>query len=204
MTKTVKSLNRTQVVTFPRSGHHYLMRILNYYFESSMHYCEFYGHCQRVPCIESSTNVQKNHDFGLKYKCIKGWSHIIQYRNPEGCLTSYYSFLVSKGQISHNLESWKNFLKEKAPYWLGFMDKWILPESKNLKVRYSDIVGTNRIKYIISIIRFVSSEESIDYDLIHDSLNKEPTKVRNARDFEFYDEYDFRELNNKWNLLSRR
>src|SRR6187399_650150 len=70
-------------VSFPRSGHHLLANCLLAYFGETPYvqkttgesiipellgswnftYCEFYNHCNQVPCPCPTTTYQKNHDY---------------------------------------------------------------------------------------------------------------------------------------------
>ena len=71
-------------ISWPRSGHHMLLRLLKLYFGPSFGYCSLYGDrpehpevpqcCRCVPCTNAGKiNFSKNHDFDL--------SPVIQYRS---------------------------------------------------------------------------------------------------------------------------
>jgi len=53
-------------VSWPRSGHHLLQRLLQSYFPSLL-YCDFYGAetdcCKRIPCSRPKVGFSKSHDF---------------------------------------------------------------------------------------------------------------------------------------------
>src|SRR4051794_25602386 len=57
--------------SIPRSGHHYLQRILSHYFQDELFYCEWYTPrdcCKHVPCIKHLNcriTFQKSHDWDL-------------------------------------------------------------------------------------------------------------------------------------------
>ena len=112
------------VVTYPRSGHHLLMNLLCYYFTDhkcenfetgQFSYCEYYHHCQKIPCSHAAT-LQKNHDFNLSLP--KTGKVIVQFRNPFNSIISYAKF------EKQNPTAWKQFATQKAQYWANFMKKW--------------------------------------------------------------------------------
>src|SRR4030042_821818 len=84
-----RTFRKTVCVTFPRSGHHMLVRLLTRYYAGELGplqdspkiqklaakhhyragklcYCEYYDHCRTVPCSDTNTNFQKTHALDLK------------------------------------------------------------------------------------------------------------------------------------------
>ena len=57
-------------VSWPRSGHHLLVRMLKLYFGETFGYCDFYGGiegcCKTVPCTRTdSVHLTKSHRSGF-------------------------------------------------------------------------------------------------------------------------------------------
>ncbi len=125
-----------QGVSYPRSGHHLLVNCLlayfgeNPYFQRTdgikpigqllgawnFNYCDYYHHCNQVPCSHPATRFQKHHDYHYHWDSIfdendqnesveakitmgstldplrsssqSRW--IVQYRNPVDAIVSYY------------------------------------------------------------------------------------------------------------------
>ena len=94
-----------QSVSMPRSGHHFLIKLLREYYNDKdrgihrMSYCEFYNCCSTRPCRLWDTEenpcvdvlIQKSHDEYLRradkhyeapVKVSNTGKHIIQFRNP--------------------------------------------------------------------------------------------------------------------------
>ncbi len=75
-------------VSIPRSGHHYLARLLRAACGRQLHYCDFYGThdcCRSVPCRRSGATIllQKNHDLDLRLaNDLPGVRYLVQIRHP--------------------------------------------------------------------------------------------------------------------------
>ena len=57
-------------ISYPRSGHHLTVRVLQQYFKHDFKYCQFYNSqegncCQSFPCTDESVRMTKNHDMEL-------------------------------------------------------------------------------------------------------------------------------------------
>ena len=65
MLRKINEIYVTEVITFPRSGHTWLSRILKYYFKEKLIYCEKYMDKENIIDLNQNTNLQKNHDFDL-------------------------------------------------------------------------------------------------------------------------------------------
>ena len=104
-------------ITIPRSGHCLLLNLLLKYFSGNMkypeiqglntpimcketlsagdlHYCEYYNHCRKIPCIDPHTNFQKNHDYDLSLENNPNYNYIIQFRHPVEVFISWYKFRI--------------------------------------------------------------------------------------------------------------
>jgi hypothetical protein len=107
-----------QSVSIPRSGHHFLVKLLRRYFnegrsdEKRMSYCEYYNCCSARPCqligskdwASVDVHFQKSHDEYLRHpdgrpeppmSVTKDTKHLIQFRHPIPSTISDYR-LVNK------------------------------------------------------------------------------------------------------------
>ena len=78
------SLKHFTGVSFPRSGHHLLVRVLNKYFGPKFVYCEYYNPadcCRAVPCeFADRVTFSKNHDYESCVPILTHQRYLIQYR----------------------------------------------------------------------------------------------------------------------------
>jgi len=130
------------IVSFPRSGHHWLMNLLgrahsgNLTFDSTppsgypritghLSYCEHYGCCRKVPCARGAW-LQKNHDFELALD-VDPAHVVVLYREAPEAIVSWYT-LNHRGEkrddSKRETANLSAFWDKKLPYWLGFMRKW--------------------------------------------------------------------------------
>ena len=152
-----KSRKMRQVigVSFPRSGHHIIYRILKRYhyhrmirersliyrvfkrfFDPDMLYCDSLGNnnkncgCGKVPCINKDNNFSKNHDFDVLLKrgitIEKGRRYLIQYRNPVRSIASNYYLHCQNYPDYNSLSGWKKFSIREIKYWKAFVSKWVI------------------------------------------------------------------------------
>ncbi|MGE0492525.1 MAG: sulfotransferase [Vulcanimicrobiota bacterium] len=142
-------LTRAICVSFPRSGHHLLVRLLWDYFNGpgpvSTHpepnrafvYCSYYGHCHQVPCSLPETNFQKHHDLDLSL--ATDLPCLVQVRSPLPALRSYYQ-LFEEGRLPRlEAEDWDTFARRGLAYHLAFCHKW-LPRA-GLVVSYESMLA---------------------------------------------------------------
>jgi hypothetical protein len=140
------TLRKVQGVSYPRCGHHLLVNCLLAYFGETPYvqkthgesiipellgswnftYCEFYNHCNQVPCACPHTTFQKNHDYdyhnptafwekptegrpkpgearvGSSLDTIRkqnGIFYLIQYRDALPSIVSYYKIKTLHGDF---------------------------------------------------------------------------------------------------------
>ncbi|MGE0714619.1 MAG: hypothetical protein AB7P02_04175 [Alphaproteobacteria bacterium] len=131
-------------VSFPRSGHHYLVDLLDKLFGFRADYCEFYRclapECRvaglpglfRIPC-HSGRRFQKNHDFGLDLPLVPRCTYVVQYRYPLESLVSLFEFRLRHGYPGRDdvppvdtADGWRRMAEADAVYWRRFAKKWII------------------------------------------------------------------------------
>src|SRR5262249_12953662 len=121
--------------SIPRSGHHFLQRILSGYFGDSLRYCQWYGPrdcCRQVPCIRTDHEViyQKSHDLDFELpRDVAKALYIVQYRPPvpealsdRELMTD--TFAHESFEYRRTRESYAWWLASKAAYYRRFHDKW--------------------------------------------------------------------------------
>ncbi|MBV9570243.1 MAG: bacterial transcriptional activator domain-containing protein [Alphaproteobacteria bacterium] len=136
MTSIQPSLRKALLgASVPRSGHHYLQRILCLYFGMDMHYCEWYGPpdcCRQVPCTRIGYRVtyQKSHDwdFALRQDVPDGL-YLIQYRHPVPEALSDRDLMrdsIAGPSFNYRLtrDHYGWWLAAKAIYFRKFHQKW--------------------------------------------------------------------------------
>ena len=125
--------------SMPRSGHHYLVRLLTAAIDREFLYCEFYqpqfsyrqeGCCQKVPCryageLKDGLSFQKNHDFNLDVTVVEDCRYVVQVRRPVPRLFSHFKLRVEHKQCVASAISWNKFTKEAKDYYIRFWQKWV-------------------------------------------------------------------------------
>lgn len=139
MTSSQPGLRPVSLVgsSIPRSGHHFLVRILRKAYGKQLYYCGFYkvqGCCKQIPCTRTQGRAvvfQKSHDWDFSLPTeLNGVTYIVQHRHPVPQALSdielHMRDTVQKGRPNKvsrraDLEGW---LARKAYYYKQFHDKW--------------------------------------------------------------------------------
>jgi hypothetical protein len=204
---------RTFIVSFPRSGHHYTVNLLDKLFGIGNDYCELYrcvnskNHkimCPafflrpwlKVPCRASRT-YQKNHDFTLKLAFKPQYRYVVMYRYPLESICSHYSLWRERRNWRANAP-FKEFARTRIDYWNGFMTKWVLENQSapnKFVLKYEDIVRD--IESALALIRFLELDN--DLPSIMSELEKhyqlqENRPIKKLNSYSFYDEAFFAQL----------
>jgi hypothetical protein len=120
-------------VSIPRSGHHFLAKLLENALGDDLAYCEFYSAadcCRQIPCVRrhrSRITYQKNHDMDLAIDPeLPGVRYVVQYRNPVSAVVSDRElFAEVRGRtIAMDRAQYVMVLSEKAAHYTKFYDKW--------------------------------------------------------------------------------
>lgn len=90
-------------VSWPRSGHHLMARLLRLYYGPNFTYCGFYGQtecCGKVPCARAGTvRYSKNHDFDGTLPQDAQHRYLIQTRAfPPSVVSNFELYLREGGQ----------------------------------------------------------------------------------------------------------
>ena len=109
-----------EVITFPRSGHHWLMRCLE-------QRCNLHGewHCDAHKAKPTpETLVLKHHDFSLDYRPKRPF--LVQARaDVIASLQSWFDLYVRDGYSEDTQECWSAFAGQKVVFAAAWYRKWV-------------------------------------------------------------------------------
>lgn len=135
-------------VTYPRSGHHSLIKLLSASGDFSNNYCEYYdcldGHAKTVDMCPSKTvpwaerkhicgtgrRYLKNHDFNGELPFSKSSRYIVQIRHPFYAIESWHQLHVDNGLPIEKV----SFFNQKLEYFERFVKRWISENGKKPNV----------------------------------------------------------------------
>ncbi len=154
-------------ISWPRSGHHLLVNVLQSYFGREFTYCEFYTPvdcCKKSPCIRKKVKFSKNHDFGSKTGLTRGTPYLVQYRSFVPSIVSAFEMYVQNGQPD-TPESFRIFAKHHTTGYNEFLEKWTFgpgaPKEK-LLISYELLTSDSKVEVLIDIISFFAPGHSIN------------------------------------------
>lgn len=199
-------------VSWPRSGHHLLVRLMKGYFGERFNYCEFYTEhldcCREFPCTRSQNiSFSKNHDFNLDISTKESVPYIVQYREFYNSVVSEFELHIRvHGPESDNKEEFMKHSIAKARQYKVFLRKWVEEEPGNniLLVPYESLIlnteemaiaciqhfspGTEiDLAHLRSVIRDVDGER-VENRKIVKLHNVGVHKSRDYRQFRYYDD----------------
>lgn len=144
----INGIHKTKIISFPRSGHHLLVRGLQAALNEELVYCEPYISEHNME-VSPYTNVQKSHDFNLDEPIDPSLKYIIQIRGFEQAIKSWY-------KIEDLEQPFEEFYREKREYYDGFLSKWVFgPVPNTLFVSFHDIT-TNKIPTVLKAIEHIT------------------------------------------------
>ena len=153
---------KIQCISFPRSGHHLLVRCLTQMYGEQFQYCDFYNHCRKTPCRDEKTNFQKNHDFKLRLSLPDSQRRLIQYRHPIESIISWFELDLQQPNVWQRLTlrdtqaSWETFFNEKLEYWKRFVEKWVLqPDAKEQMLVPYHLLVQDPVEQLTQIADFI-------------------------------------------------
>ena len=141
-------------VSWPRSGHHLLVRLLTGYFGPAFGYCEVYNVppsvreiptcCGQRPCAHPDRiALTKDHDFELDRPQVPGHRYLVQYRAFAPSVVSNFELAVRNGR-EDSAESFRIFVSAEFSRYLGFTRRWVTSDFARaegiLRVLYEDLV----------------------------------------------------------------
>jgi hypothetical protein len=115
-------------VSWPRSGHHLLARLLRLYYGATFTYCGFYGQpdcCGQVPCARAGTiRYSKNHDFDSTLPQEASRRYLIQTRAFAPSVVSNFELYLREGGRD-DAASFARFASAQFTAYRAFQDKWV-------------------------------------------------------------------------------
>lgn len=155
-------------VSFPRSGHHLLIRLLARYFGRRFGYCERYGPsskpdrfscCGAFPCAKRGLiSTSKNHDFEHTSVLPEGMRVIVQFREPVAAIVSDFELYVAGGNADTD-ESFRRFAMVRTAAFARFRERWIDREVPGrLLVDYDDLAARPADVLRVAILHFGDSQ----------------------------------------------
>ena len=133
-------MKRTRFVTFPRSGHHWLISMLQERLGDEFVYSEYHSNGKT---LENSPEItaQKTHDFDLTFPKNPEYMHIVQCRVIDDCIKSWEKLVPS----------WPN----KRCFYGEFVSKWIIsPVPNRMIVYYHDLLDDAEV-WVNKVISFI-------------------------------------------------
>jgi len=189
-------MNKTLFITYPRSGHTFLIRkVLLPYFENKKVYCEYYSCCKTFPCIKMK-NLMKNHDFNLDLPKLKNINYVLQVRHPYLSIQSWFDHQVHYSKIKSSKRVWNKFLEEKLDFWDKFINK-NLPLADSVLTYQELTQGLNHV--LKNLLVSIEGKDFLDTDKINFILeNQIEFSQRNPEIHKFYNNKDVIEIENKF------
>lgn len=132
-------------VSWPRSGHHLLARLLRLYSGPEFTYCGFYGQagcCGQAPCARAGTmRYSKNHDFDGALPQMPDQRYLIQTRGFAPSVVSNFELYLREGG-SDDAASFARFASAQFTAWRAFQDKWVRSDfaGSQTVIRYDDLI----------------------------------------------------------------
>jgi len=115
-------------VSWPRSGHHLLARLLSLYIGPKFTYCGFYGQpdcCGQAPCARAGTvRYSKNHDFDGTLPQDNARRYLIQTRAFAPSVVSNFELYLREGG-SDDATSFARFASAQFTAYRAFQEKWV-------------------------------------------------------------------------------
>lgn len=131
--------------SIPRSGHHFLVRILRRAYRRELSYCGVYhvaDCCRQVPCTQAgacAVTFQKSHDWDLSLPTdLDGVTYVIQHRHPvpqalsDLELHEREKIKVGKTVTIATRAGLERWLARSAVYYKRFHDKWTGRPAENI------------------------------------------------------------------------
>lgn len=115
-------------VSWPRSGHHLMARLLRLYYGPNFTYCGFYDQaecCGKVPCARAGTvRYSKNHDFDGTLPQDGAYRYLIQTRAFAPSVVSNFELYLREGG-KDDAASFARFASAQFTAWRAFQTKWV-------------------------------------------------------------------------------
>lgn len=147
-------MHRIINASFPRSGHHMMLGVLQNYFGDEMKCCKWSDDFEKRPHLCPETNFTMVHDMHLTFPGNDPyWKYLVLVRHP---IYSLASWRIHKKLDDGNICEDLGVTQQKLEFWAKWMNKWVLsPVNNRLIVQYESLVS-NPFSVFEKIIRFCS------------------------------------------------
>jgi len=198
-------------ISWPRSGHHLLVRLMSDYFGDAFNYCEFYTEhldcCRQFPCTRAkSVSFSKNHDFALDVSTAENVPYLVQYRNFFNSVVSEFELHIRvHGADCDTKEEFEKHSVAKARQFKRFRQKWVDCDTRAnvLLVPFEDLISNTEALASLCIQHFMPGTD-VDLERLREVIsNVDGEKVENcaitklpnigvhkSRDFRAFRHYD--------------
>jgi hypothetical protein len=159
-------------------------RVLEAYFGSCFHYCEFYKPrasecCKAFPCRNPAITMSKTHDFGLNgflgrgIRVQRSVRHLVLFRSFfEAAVSEYEMLRRSEPNLPDTPAAWRTFAHARAGYYRRFAMKWVLNSQRQNHhvVRYEDL--TERpVEVMHKVVQVFDALRSVDEERLRASID---------------------------------
>lgn len=164
-------------ISWPRSGHHMLVRLLMHYFGPDFGYCEYHAGvpnlegiascCKQVPCQHRNVIAfSKNHDFDLSAPQIPGQKYLIQYRDFIPSTISNFELYV-RGGGEDSESAFRFFASKSFDNYQRFIAKWVTSEfaQSQLILNYDQFLE-NPERELSWVVRLFQPDRAVDSDRV--------------------------------------
>lgn len=133
-------------VSWPRSGHHLLVRLLQAVLGEAFGYCQHYhtsaACCGRLPCTRPDIHLSKSHDFTGDLPRDPCRHHLVQWRDFLPSVVSDFE-LVVRGGGEDSRAAFLDHASHRFGAWAAFRARWVEwgEAQGQLVLRYEDLVA---------------------------------------------------------------
>ncbi len=200
-------------VSWPRSGHHLVGRVLRKYFgKRKFFYCEYYSPedcCKKFPCARAGqVHFSKNHDHDFEVPQMDDLKYFIQYRDFSYAVVSNFELLLKRGAGPDTATEFQRFASREWSDHRTFIEKWVTSDfaKSQLVMDYAELTG-DPIKAMQKIILLFAPNSTVNHaklvkilgsipGISHNSSGAVVTGTgvkarRRLQDFRFYDPHIF-------------
>lgn len=180
-------------VSFQRSGHHLMQRLLRRYIGPKFIYCPNYTktvlgdtrnvrhNCCKETLCESRDTVSfcKNHDQAGLVPKVSGQRYLVQYREFLPAVVSNFDLIVKNKDDIDTEDDFRKFSTKRAIQYQAFIKKWVIsedPEIEKLIVKYEDFVA-RPVELFEQVLLLFGLQEHIDRDRIAEVVENAPKKT---------------------------
>jgi hypothetical protein len=174
-------------VSWPRSGHHMLVRLLKLYFGSEFNYYNSYADDVPFdgvvpPPNKNNIHFSKSHDFNLDMPQLAGQKYLVQYRDfINSTVSNYELFVLHGGEDSP--ASFQTHASNEFSRYKRFMSKWVTTNFKGtgLLIEYNNFLE-NPQKILKQSVLFFKPDSAVNLKKIEQAIARvDGERVENAK-----------------------